>query len=46
MAAIIELKTLLSEDIRQLETLADLLNQEKQLLASSDIAPLEVITTQ
>lgn len=46
MAAIDELKSLLSEDIRQLDTLADLLSQEKQVLSSSDITPLQDITTQ
>ncbi|MET4026851.1 flagella synthesis protein FlgN [Marinobacter sp. MBR-99] len=46
MAAIDELKTLLSEDIRQLETLADLLNREKQLLASSDIKLLQEVTVE
>src|SRR5690554_2547461 len=46
MAAIDELKTLLSEDIRQLQTLADLLDREKQLLSSTDIKPLQEITVQ
>lgn len=46
MAAIDELKTLLSTDIRQLETLADVLSQEKDVLSSSDIRPLQDITTE
>lgn len=46
MAAIDELKTLLSDDIRQLDTLAELLSSEKDLLASPDIEPLQVITSQ
>lgn len=46
MAAIEELKTLLSDDIRQLETLADVLLREKQVLSSPDITPLQDITSQ
>ncbi|GGC77730.1 flagella synthesis protein FlgN [Marinobacter halophilus] len=46
MAAIDELKTLLSTDIRQLETLAGVLSQEKEVLSSSDIKPLQGITTE
>lgn len=46
MATIDELKTLLSEDIRQLDTLADVLSQERQVLSSSDINPLQAITAQ
>ena len=46
MAAIDELKTLLSEDIRQLEALADALQREKQVLSSPDITPLQQITEQ
>ena len=44
MAAIDELKTLLNEDIRQLDALVDLLLREKEALASSDIAPLQELT--
>lgn len=44
MAAIDELKDLLSEDIRQLDTLADVLRQEKTCLSSSDIRKLETLT--
>ncbi|MFV8570727.1 flagella synthesis protein FlgN [Marinobacter sp. SBS5] len=44
MAAIDELKTLLSEDLRQLEGLADLLLREKQALSSPDISPLQELT--
>ncbi|MBE0487129.1 flagella synthesis protein FlgN [Marinobacter sp.] len=44
MTTIDELKTLLSEDIRQLDTLADVLSQESQVLSSADIKPLEDIT--
>ena len=46
MAAIDELKTLLSDDIRQLETLAELLHREKQVLSSQDVKPLQIITEQ
>lgn len=46
MAAIDELKNLLSQDIRQLETLAELLDQEKTCLAASDMHALESITSQ
>ena len=41
MAAIDELKDLLSQDIRQLESLADVLQQEKACLSTSDIRKLE-----
>ncbi|MEX2475214.1 flagella synthesis protein FlgN [Marinobacter sp.] len=44
MAAIDELKDLLSEDIRQLHTLADILEQEKSCLASSDMHALQTLT--
>jgi flagella synthesis protein FlgN len=44
MAAIDELKDLLSEDIRQLESLADILHQEKVSLSTSDIRTLETLT--
>lgn len=40
-----QLKTLLEEDIRQLDELADLLLQEKSVLSSPDIQPLQAITT-
>ncbi|WP_323752276.1 flagellar protein FlgN [Marinobacter sp.] len=46
MAAIDELKTLLSEDLRQLEGLADLLLREKQALSSPDISPLQELTNE
>lgn len=46
MAAIDELKSLLSEDIRQLDTLADVLSQEEQVLSSPDITPLQDLTVQ
>lgn len=46
MAAIDELNNLLSQDIRQLQTLADLLEQEKSCLASSDMHALEAITAE
>ncbi len=44
MTAIDELKDLLAEDIRQLDTLADILNQEKAYLSSSDIRNLDALT--
>lgn len=44
MATIDELKDLLSQDIRQLEMLADILQQEKACLSSSDIRKLEALT--
>ncbi|MDF0750598.1 flagellar protein FlgN [Marinobacter sp. 71-i] len=44
MATIDELKDLLSQDIRQLETLADILYQEKDCLSTSDIRKLEALT--
>ncbi|WP_420391091.1 flagella synthesis protein FlgN [Marinobacter sp.] len=44
MAAIDELKDLLSQDIRQLESLADVLQQEKACLSTSDIRKLETLT--
>ncbi|NMT64828.1 flagella synthesis protein FlgN [Marinobacter orientalis] len=44
MAAIDELKDLLAEDIRKLDTLADVLNQEKSCLSSSDVSKLETLT--
>lgn len=46
MAAIDELKDLLSQDIRQLESLADILEQEKACLSSSDTQALQTITTE
>lgn len=39
-----ELKDLLTQDIRQLENLADVLNQEKTCLATSDIQTLDTLT--
>lgn len=44
MAAIDELKDLLSQDIRQLESLAEILQQEKACLSTSDIRKLETLT--
>lgn len=46
MAAIDELKDLLSQDIRQLESLADILQQEKSCLSTSDIPRLETLTAE
>ena len=44
MAAIDDLKTLLSQDISQLETLADVLGKEKTCLANSDLRQLDALT--
>ena len=44
MAAIDDLKTLLSQDISQLDTLADILGREKTCLANSDLRQLEALT--
>ena len=44
MAAIDDLKTLLSQDISQLDTLADILGREKTCLANSDVRQLEALT--
>ncbi|MBO6851749.1 MAG: flagellar protein FlgN [Marinobacter sp.] len=44
MAAIDELKDLLSQDIRQLQNLAELLEQEKSCLSTSDMASLQSLT--
>ncbi|WP_372995776.1 flagella synthesis protein FlgN [Marinobacter sp.] len=44
MAAIDDLKTLLSQDISQLETLADILDREKSCLAKSDLRQLDALT--
>jgi len=44
MATIDELKDLLSQDVRQLETLADILQQEKACLSTSDVHKLEALT--
>jgi flagella synthesis protein FlgN len=44
MAAIDDLKTLLSQDISQLGTLADILEREKTCLANSDLRQLEALT--
>lgn len=43
MSTIDELKDLLSEDIRQLGKLAELLRQEKACLASSDVQQLDLL---
>lgn len=44
MAAIDDLKNLLSLDIRQLETLADILKNENSCLSGSDTKALEALT--
>lgn len=44
MAAIDDLKTLLAQDISQLDELADLLGKEKTLLGKSDLRQLEALT--
>ncbi|MBU2952513.1 flagella synthesis protein FlgN [Marinobacter sp. F3R08] len=44
MAAIDDLKTLLLQDISQLETLAEILGREKSCLANSDLRQLEILT--
>ena len=44
MAAIDDLKTLLAQDISQLDELADLLGKEKTLLGNSDLRQLEALT--
>lgn len=44
MAAIDDLKNLLSQDISQLDTLADILDREKACLASSDLQALNALT--
>lgn len=44
MAAIDDLKNLLSQDIRQLETLADILKNEKTCLSGSDTKALDTLT--
>jgi len=46
MAAIDDLKNLLSQDIRQLETLVEILRQEKSCLSGSDSKALETLTQQ
>lgn len=46
MAAIDELKNLLSVDVRELDSLADILTREKEVLGSADAAALEAITEQ
>jgi flagella synthesis protein FlgN len=46
MAAIDELKELLAGDIRQLDMLADILNQEKACLAKADVRKLESLTSE
>ena len=40
-----QLKAILQEDIRQLELLAELLHQEKSVLSSADIQPLQEMTS-
>lgn len=44
MAHIDELKDLLNQDIRQLESLATVLEQEKSLLSDSDVKALQKVT--
>ncbi|MEH6563629.1 MAG: flagellar protein FlgN [Marinobacter sp.] len=44
MAAIDDLKNLLSLDIRQLETLADILHKENACLSGSDTRTLDILT--
>lgn len=44
MAAIDDLKDLLTQDIRQLSSLAELLRQEKELLPTSDMEQLQQVT--
>lgn len=44
MAAIDDLKTLLSQDVSQLQTLADILVREKTCLANSDLPQLDALT--
>ncbi|GHD47428.1 flagella synthesis protein FlgN [Marinobacter persicus] len=44
MAAIDDLKHLLSEDVRELDVLADLLSREKDLLGDADVRALEDVT--
>jgi flagella synthesis protein FlgN len=44
MAAIDDLKNLLSLDVRQLETLAEILQKEKSCLSGSDTKVLETLT--
>lgn len=44
MAAIDDLKTLLAQDISQLDELADVLGREKSLLGNSDLRQLEALT--
>lgn len=41
-----QLQVILQEDIHQLGLLVELLNQEKTVLASADIQPLQDITSQ
>lgn len=44
MKAVDELKQYLSEDLRQLESLAELLRREKELLRQSDVRSLQAVT--
>jgi len=46
MATVDDLKNLLSEDVRELEALADVLAQEKEILGSADVSALQEITEQ
>jgi flagella synthesis protein FlgN len=45
MTAHEQLKAILQEDIRQLESLAEVLHQEKSVLSSADIQPLQEMTS-
>ncbi|HAC27651.1 MAG TPA: flagellar protein FlgN, partial [Marinobacter hydrocarbonoclasticus] len=45
MTAHEQLKAILQEDIRQLELLAEVLHQEKSVLSSADIQPLQEMTS-
>lgn len=46
MAAINDLKNLLTEDVQALDALADILAQEKEVLGSADMTALQSITEQ
>lgn len=46
MATVDELKNLLSEDVRELDALAEVLTREKEILGSADASALQEITEQ
>ena len=46
MATVDDLKSLLSEDVRELDSLADVLTREKDILGSADASALQEITEQ